>query len=191
MLLDTERLRIRQLTVADLDAVAAVLDPGPVGGGPVDPDRRRRRIEWLEWQVRAYHALEDLLQPPYGDWGVVLRDQPTELVGVVGYSPCLMPFGQLPWFSTRLWRPVERRHTAEVGLHWSLHPDHRGRGYATEAGRALIDHGFGPMELARIVATTTYDNAASVAVMERLGMTVERNPFPEPFWFQLVGILEP
>ncbi len=26
--------------------------------------------------------------------------------------------------------------------------------------------------------------------MHRLGMTIERNPYNEPFWFQLVGVLE-
>ena len=40
-----------------------------------------------------------------------------------------------------------------------------------------------------IIATTTDDNAASIAVMRKVGMVVERNPLPEPPWFQVVGIL--
>ena len=73
--------------------------------------------------------------------------------------------------------PAER-FRPEVGLYWGLASAHRGRGYATEAAAALIDHGFREMRLARIVATTTRDNLASIAVMRRLGMRVELNPPP-------------
>ena len=45
-------------------------------------------------------------------------------------------------------------------------------------------------DLQRIVATTTYDNTASIGVMRRLGMTIERNPLPEPIFMQVVGVLE-
>jgi ribosomal-protein-alanine N-acetyltransferase len=44
--------------------------------------------------------------------------------------------------------------------------------------------------LQRVVATTTYNNAASIRVMQKLGMTIERNPLPDPPWFQVVGVLE-
>jgi RimJ/RimL family protein N-acetyltransferase len=44
--------------------------------------------------------------------------------------------------------------------------------------------------LATVIATTRYDNLASQRVMERLGMRVERNPHPEPPWFQVVGTLD-
>lgn len=56
----------------------------------------------------------------------------------------------------------------EVG--WRLAREHWGRGYATEAARAWLDHGFGALGLAEIVAFTNADNAASMAVMRRLGM---------------------
>ena len=48
---------------------------------------------------------------------------------------------------------------------------------------------FDELALARIVATTEHDNLRSIAVMRRLGMTIERNPLPEPHWFQTVGVL--
>jgi RimJ/RimL family protein N-acetyltransferase len=48
------------------------------------------------------------------------------------------------------------------------------RGLATEAGRALLAHGFGVLGLERIVAITHPRNQRSRAVMERLGMTFER-----------------
>ena len=54
----------------------------------------------------------------------------------------------------------------------------------------MIDYAFNALTLKRIVATTTYDNAASMGVMRKLGMRVERNPRSDPPWFQVVGILE-
>jgi RimJ/RimL family protein N-acetyltransferase len=41
----------------------------------------------------------------------------------------------------------------------------------------------------RIVASTEYENQASRRVMQNLGMTVHVNPFHEPPWFQVLGVL--
>jgi hypothetical protein len=40
------------------------------------------------------------------------------------------------------------------------------------------------------LATTEYDNAASLGVMRKLGMKIDRNPRSQPPWLQAVGILE-
>jgi len=42
----------------------------------------------------------------------------------------------------------------------------------------------------RLIATTEYDNAASMGVMLKLGMRLEQNPFADPPWLQMVGILD-
>lgn len=57
---------------------------------------------------------------------------------------------------------------AEIG--WRLHLRAWGRGLASEGARALLDHGFGPVRLDRVVADTAVDNLASRGVMRRLGM---------------------
>jgi len=44
---------------------------------------------------------------------------------------------------------------------------------AIEAGRAALEHGFGPLGLERIVAVTRPEHRASRRVMERLGMAYE------------------
>ena len=44
------------------------------------------------------------------------------------------------------------------------------------------------MHLKRIVATTEHENAASIGVMRKAGMRLERNPFADPPWMQVVGI---
>jgi len=64
--------------------------------------------------------------------------------------------------------------TLDVELGYLLAPDCRGRGYATEAARAVLVYGFETLELARIVALASPENAASIAVMERLGMTFDK-----------------
>ena len=171
--LETDRLCVRPLSVDDGEAVGAVV------GEP--------RPEWLEWTAATYGQLEALRQPPYGERAICLRDGGA-LVGMVGVVPSMGPFAQLPGFGGAV-GPAERMRP-EVGLYWALAPEHRGNGYATEAARAVIEHGFGELRLARIVATTERDNLASIAVMRRLGMRVEQNPLPDPHWFQVVGWLD-
>jgi RimJ/RimL family protein N-acetyltransferase len=61
-----------------------------------------------------------------------------------------------------------------VEMAWRLHPDHWGRGYATEAAAASLRYGFTVGGLAEIVAFTTTLNRRSQAVMRRLGM--QRDP---------------
>lgn len=56
----------------------------------------------------------------------------------------------------------------EVG--WRLARHAWGQGYASEAGRASLSHGFSVMGLERIIAYTAITNLPSVAVMQRIGM---------------------
>lgn len=60
---------------------------------------------------------------------------------------------------------------AELG-YWIGKP-YWGRGYATEAGRELIRHGFGDLGLARIVAHHFQRNPASGRVLQKLGLKPE------------------
>ena len=49
-----------------------------------------------------------------------------------------------------------------------------GKGYATEAARACLRHGFESLNLKRIVAVTRHGNLASQRVLERVGMRYEK-----------------
>jgi RimJ/RimL family protein N-acetyltransferase len=62
----------------------------------------------------------------------------------------------------------------EVELGYKLGREFRGRGYATEASRASLDYGFEQLGLERIVAVAWPENAASIRVMEKAGMTFAR-----------------
>jgi RimJ/RimL family protein N-acetyltransferase len=183
-LLETERLLVREFEPGDLEAVHTLLD---VELGPEGALTREERHEWLTWTVLGYRQLAQLHQPPYGDRAIVLKET-GQLIGACGYTPVLDALGQIP--SLCGGGPEHPGLTSsEVGLYYALSPSQRGRGYATEAARALVDHAFARLRLARIVATTTFDNAGSVAVMRRLGMRIERNPRPTPPWLQVVGVL--
>jgi len=147
------------------------------------------RRQWLQWTVMSYEQLAKLYQPPYGERAIALRLS-GQLIGAIGYVPCLAPFEQLPSLRSPQATDRLRPHTPEFGLYWAISPAHQRQGYATEAARAMTDYAFDTLKLKHIVATTTYDNAASMGVMRKLGMRVERNPLSEPPWFQVVGILE-
>lgn len=67
---------------------------------------------------------------------------------------------------------ISREHeNAEMG-YWIGTP-FWGRGYATEAARAVLGYGFGSLGLHRIYAHHFHRNAASGRVMQKLGMTRE------------------
>ena len=180
--LETERLIIRPFTMDDLAIVHAIANEC---FGEIPLEERR---EWLTWQIMNYTALARLWQPPYGDRAVVRRSD-GRLIGMVGLVQSWGPFDLLPSFKRLLRGTPTNLSRPEMGLFWALAGEARGQGYATEAARALIDYAFTKLRLARIVATTEHDNAASIAVMRRLGMTVERNPTGTPEWFQTVGVL--
>ncbi len=57
---------------------------------------------------------------------------------------------------------------------WRLAPAHHNRGYATEAARAIIADGFDRLDFREIVAYTVPHNLPSRRVMEKLGMTFDR-----------------
>jgi RimJ/RimL family protein N-acetyltransferase len=60
---------------------------------------------------------------------------------------------------------------AEIG--YTFNPAYAGKGYATEAVRAVIDLSFGTFGLHRIFARLDAQNTGSVGVVERLGMRRE------------------
>ncbi|MFS0840240.1 GNAT family N-acetyltransferase [Paenibacillus sp. 1P03SA] len=77
-----------------------------------------------------------------------------ELAGVIDYHAIVSPHGR-----------------AEIG-YW-LGQAHQGQGIMTRACRAFIGYGWSEMNLNRIVIMADVENAASRAIPERLGFTLE------------------
>lgn len=189
--LETERLIVRPFVPGDLEAIHRILDvelaDADLGeSGSTGLDERRR---WLEWTILSYEQFARLHQPPYGDRAIMLKET-QQMVGACGFVPCLNPFDQLPSFGAGPAQKPPGRTSTEFGLFYALSPAHRRRGYATEAVRAMVDYAFTHLGLKRIIATTTRDNAASIAVMRRVGMRIVKNPHADPPWLQVVGVLE-
>ncbi|GAA1406186.1 GNAT family N-acetyltransferase [Catellatospora coxensis] len=148
--LRTERLTLRPITLDDLDDVYAWQSRPDVvrwmlGAGP------RTREQSLA-SVTAM-AAEDALRAE-GDCLTLAAVAEGRVIGTV----------ELVWRS-------QADHTAELG--YVFHPDHGGRGLATEAARALLDWAFGEFGLHRVYARCHAGNEASARLMARLGMRRE------------------
>jgi ribosomal-protein-alanine N-acetyltransferase len=150
--------------MADLETLNSILDEASGFTKPIE-----EREKWLRWTVLGYEMVAVLDQPHYGERGITLKET-GELIGAIGIVPYIDSFGQVAAFD----RPADSPATAEVGLFWIVASDHRRRGYAAEAAKALTDYLFGSMMLGRIMATTGINNLASQAVMRKIGMTVEQ-----------------
>ena len=189
--LETPRLRVRPFVMEDLADAYRLFDV-EVDAAALHTEKMenlQERTEWLQWAVLNYRQLAMLNQPPYGDRAIVLREG-GELVGSCGYVPCLSPFEQMPNFSYFAGAEKPGRTTPEVGLFYAVFPSRQRQGIASEAAQALVDYAFQHLNLKRIIATTDYDNQASIGVMKKLGMRIAKNPLAEPAWLQVVGVLE-
>jgi [ribosomal protein S5]-alanine N-acetyltransferase len=187
--LTTERLIIRPLESDDLEAVHRLyLDIGWDVRALNPEENRERRGSWLKWTLASYREFPRLQQPVYGERAIARRADGA-FVGLIGLVPSLGPFAQLPSLGAKR----HARFSPEAGLFWAVSPAFQRQGLATEAARAFLAHIVSTLNLARVVATTEHDNHPSIAVMRRLDMRIESNPYPEdgPDWFQVVGIYEP
>jgi RimJ/RimL family protein N-acetyltransferase len=70
---------------------------------------------------------------------------------------------------------------AEIG--WTFHPDFHGKGYASEAARAVLGIAFNDIHLHRVSADLDPRNDASIALCKRLGLREEAH-FVKDLWFK-------
>ena len=141
--IETERLRIRQVTADDWQAIHAYTsDPGVMTYLPEDAmseeETRRFVATSMTEEAQAY--------------AVLLRTE-DRLIGHVTFHL---------WFAPRIY---------EIG--WVFHPRYHGQGYATEAAATLLRYGFETLGVHRVVATCQPENTPSWRVMEKLGMLRE------------------
>ncbi|WP_395571678.1 GNAT family N-acetyltransferase [Streptomyces sp. BK79] len=145
--LRTDRLLLRGWRASDL---------GPWAAMNADPVVRAYFPEVLtreQSEASAARFQADLDRRGWGWWAVEVAAT-GEFIGFAGLDPVEdgMPFTGV-----------------EAG--WRLARPAWGHGYATEAARAVVDHAFGVLGLAEVLAVTAAGNARSRAVMRRLGMT--------------------
>ena len=163
--LETDRLVLRQFTMADADNLVQ-LDADPdvmrfVTGG-IPTSRKEILDEFLPAFLGYYRRYEG-----YGFWAVIEKET-GEFLG---------------WFH---FRPRPDADPGEAELGYRLRKSAWGRGYATEGSRALIDRGFTDLGVERVFAHTMTVNAASRRVMEKCGLTLVRT-FPYEWPFEIEG----
>ena len=147
MEITTSRLLLREYVASDLPAVLAYgADPrarefhGPDEG---HPDQTRALLAtFAAWAAETPRRNYQL--------ALALRVDPMVAIGSGGLRQAGLPAGQ-----------------AELGL--ELGPAHWGQGYATEAARALLAHGFTALDLETIRGVTVSANARVAALVRRLG----------------------
>jgi RimJ/RimL family protein N-acetyltransferase len=149
--IETERLRLRPYQEADLDYLADVMARPDVVLYLYDqPYTREQAAQSVAKRVGLSSITAE------GD-RLLLVVEETATGRVVGDV-------NLAWTS-------RDNRQGEIG--WVFHPDHRGRGFATEAGEVMLRLGFEGLGLHRIVARCDARNVASARVMVRLGMRRE------------------
>jgi len=76
------------------------------------------------------------------------------------------------------WCGLKYHHdTKETDLGYRFFQTYWGKGYATEASKACVQHGFHQLHLNRIIAQAMLENTASIAVMKKTGMTFLKESF--------------
>jgi [ribosomal protein S5]-alanine N-acetyltransferase len=143
-----DRVVLRDFTVADVDDAASIVG-----------DERVTR--WLSFERRDLDSARRMVEAAIESAG---QDPRSEY-----YLAVVEPAnGQVVGFARLALSGVR---AAKLG--YAVHADHWGKGYAPDAVRAVVGHGFDALGLHRITAAVGPDNERSVAVLRRLGFTLE------------------
>ncbi|MGW4890935.1 GNAT family N-acetyltransferase [Kitasatospora sp. NPDC004240] len=140
--IDAARLRLRPYTPEEAGRVAA----GTERAGDWSPGFPREDDRDV---ARMYLAAPDG-EPLFGPLQIVLLGNDLVIGGIGFFGP-----------------PDEE---GTVGLGYGVAPEVEGRGYATEALRALLQRGFATGRVRRAIADTDHDNLASQRVLEKAGL---------------------
>ena len=148
--LETERLHLRPFVAEDLERLAVLLgNPGFMRfSGATQYDREKTAA-----------VLEKIL-------GWNKAGLPSQFALITRSDNVL--FGYCGFFH----QEVDDQKEIEIG--YRLHPDYWNKGLATEAARAVRDHAFRDLGLARVISLIHVDNKASRRVAEKNGMRLEK-----------------
>jgi RimJ/RimL family protein N-acetyltransferase len=149
-LIATKRLTIRPITTNDAKTFTKLFsDPDVMEFSDDGPRDAEWVNDWVEEQMRRYEA------SGIGHMAVVESDSRA----VLGYCGLAK-------------EEIEGRQETEIG--YRLLRDSWGKGYATEAARAILNYAHAK-GIKRVVATIDPSNEASLRVAKRLGMTYEKD----------------
>jgi RimJ/RimL family protein N-acetyltransferase len=157
-ILETPRLVLRELTVGDLDFVAAMLAHPEVMRYYPKCYSRAEAGDWLQRQLDRYAS------HGHGLWHV--RDKATgEPIGQVGLIPP---------------RPIIGADETEIG--YLIHRPFWRLGFASEAAAACRDYAFDVLDRPRVISLIRPENLPSQGVARKIGLT------PEDFRVEQAGL---
>ena len=149
MILETERLFLREMTMDDFDALYAVLSDAEIMQHyPYSFDEERVR-SWIERNMDRYK------NDGFGFWAVCLKDT-GEMIGDCGLTLQNIDGQMLP----------------EIGYH--IRRDQQRKGYAKEAAMAVRDWAFQNTEYPALYSYCKYTNVGSFKTAESIGMHFEK-----------------
>lgn len=148
IVLETPRLILRTLENSDYDAMLSINRDEQVMRyfpGIQDVEKTKLLIE----KIQAHFS-----EHGFSLYAVVLKEN-DEFIGFTGL----------------LTATFEAPFTPAVEIGWRLASSHWGKGYATEAAKAVLDYAFNTLKLNEVVSFTTVNNTPSRRVMEKIGLT--------------------
>lgn len=160
--IETERLLLRPLTPADVDAVHAYQSLEEV-------------CAFLPYEPRSREDVEKRLSDAQFTRVELDGEGQVLILGIV-----LKETGQVIGDVLLMWHS-EKHRSGELG--YELHPDHWGRGLAVEAARVVLDLAFGELGLHRMTGRIDALNVPSAVVLRKLGMRQEA-VLVENEWFR-------
>jgi [ribosomal protein S5]-alanine N-acetyltransferase len=152
-ILETVRLLLREMSLADLDFVAAMLAHADVMRFYPKCYSREEAEVWVQRQTRRY------ARHGHGLW--LVWEKATE-----------QPVGQVGLLIQNF-QGVEEKEVAYL-----IHRPFWRRGFATEAALACRDYAFDVLGRRRVIALIRPENGPSQTVAQRLGMAAE----PDAVW---------
>ena len=153
-----------------------------MGGKNIVETERLLLREFDESDAGAFHALgsDPLITRYTGDGGLTTVEHALEVLRA-------RPLADYRKYGFGRWACVHKARGAVIGfaglkylddlravdIGYRLLPAYWGQGLATEAGRAVLAHGFDILRLDRIIGLVDTDNVASVRVLEKLGLAFD------------------
>jgi [ribosomal protein S5]-alanine N-acetyltransferase len=172
ILLETERLVLRQFTENDVDNLLELNSDPDVVRFTADQqtDRSVIQTQTLPKWLKYYEEYDG-----YGIWAVVERASQA-FIGWFIFRPAV----HAPYFDPALANPDD------IELEYRLRKVAWGKGYATEGAKALIAKGFSELGTQRIVAPALAANVASIRVLEKSGLKLGKKFIDEKLGLEVV-----
>jgi [ribosomal protein S5]-alanine N-acetyltransferase len=165
-------LVLRQFTENDVDNLLELNSDPDVVRFTADQqtDRSVIQTKTLPKWLKHYEEYDG-----YGIWAVVERASQA-FIGWFIFRPAV----HAPYFDPALTNPDD------IELGYRLQKAAWGKGYATEGAKALIIKGFSEFRTQRIVAPALAANVASIRVLEKSGLKLEKKFIDEKLGLEVV-----